>query len=73
MQNDKSTPTPTVIGLNLSKEDYSNNVNTTLYKSMIGSLMYLTATRPDIMYAIGLLSMFMETPRRHFGKQRKGL
>eukprot|EP00253_Pinus_taeda_P005203 PITA_05203 len=49
MQNNKSAPTPTVIGLKLSKEDCSSNVNPTSYKSMIGSLMYLTATRQDIM------------------------
>eukprot|EP00253_Pinus_taeda_P018381 PITA_18381 len=55
MQNSKSTPNPTVIGSKLSKEDYSSNVNPTLYKSMIGSLMYLTATRTDIMYAYGVL------------------
>ena len=51
------------MGLKLSKEDCSNNVNPTLYKSMVGSLMYLTATRPDIMYAVSLVSRFMETPK----------
>eukprot|EP00253_Pinus_taeda_P003001 PITA_03001 len=63
MQNNNSTPTPTIIGLKLSKEDCSINVNLTLYKSMIGSLMYLTATRPDIMYAVILVSRFMEIPK----------
>ncbi|XP_019055114.1 PREDICTED: uncharacterized protein LOC109115476 [Nelumbo nucifera] len=29
---------------------------------MIGSLLYLTATRPDIMYAVSLLSRFMQNP-----------
>ena len=62
MQNNKPSSTPTVMGLKLSKEDCSKNVNLTLYKSMVGSLMYLTATRPDIMYAISLISRFMETP-----------
>eukprot|EP00253_Pinus_taeda_P008751 PITA_08751 len=63
MQNSKSAPTPTVIGLKLSKEDCNSNVNLTLYRSMIGSLMYLTATRPDIVYAVSLVSRFMETPK----------
>lgn len=62
MDNNKPAPTPTVMGLELSKEDYSNNANMTLYKSMMGSLMYLTATRPDIMYTVSLVSRFMETP-----------
>eukprot|EP00253_Pinus_taeda_P003959 PITA_03959 len=63
MQNDKCAPTPTIIGLKLRKEDCSSNVNPTLYKSMIGSLMYLTATRPNIMYEVSLLSRFIETPK----------
>lgn len=29
---------------------------------MIGSLMYLTATRPDLMYSVGLASRYMERP-----------
>eukprot|EP00253_Pinus_taeda_P027748 PITA_27748 len=34
-----------------------------LYKSIVGSLMYLTATRPDIMHAVSLISRFMERPK----------
>jgi len=63
MQNKKPTPTPTIMGLELRKENCSSNVNLTLYKSMIDSLMYLTATRPNIMYAVSLVSIFMETPK----------
>eukprot|EP00253_Pinus_taeda_P017998 PITA_17998 len=55
IQNNKSAPTPTVIGLKLSKEYCNINVNPKLYKSMIDILMYLTATRLDIMYAYGVL------------------
>lgn len=63
MQNSKFAPTPTTTGLKLSKDDCNNNVNPNLYKSMVGSLMYLTATRPDIMYAVSSISRFMETPK----------
>eukprot|EP00253_Pinus_taeda_P004727 PITA_04727 len=63
MQNNKPAPTPIVMGLNLSKEDCNNYVNLTLYKSMIGSLMYLTPTRLDIMYAMSLVSRFILTPK----------
>ena len=67
MKNIKSSPTPTVMGLKLSKEYCNKNVNPTLYKGMVGSLMYLTASRPDIMYAISLISRFMKTPKEtHF-------
>ena len=47
----------------MSKEDSSKRVDLTLYKSMVGSLMYLTATRLDLMHAVSLISRFMETPR----------
>jgi hypothetical protein len=33
------------------------------YRSMIGSLLYLTATRPDIQFAMGLCARFQSSPR----------
>ena len=63
MQNNKKAPTPTVVGLKLSKEDSSKRVDPTLYKSMVGSLMYLIATQEDLMHAVSLIFRFMETPK----------
>ena len=63
MQNSKAAPTPTTVGLKLRKEDCNKSVNPTLYKSMVGSLMYLTATHPDLMHAVSLIARFMETPK----------
>ncbi|KAL8170244.1 hypothetical protein V2J09_022048, partial [Rumex salicifolius] len=34
----------------------------TLYKQMVGSLMYVTPTRPDVMYSVCLISMYMAAP-----------
>ena len=59
------------MGLKLSKEDCSKNVDPTLYKIMVGSLMYLTANRPDIMYAVILISIFMETPKETHWQEAK--
>eukprot|EP00253_Pinus_taeda_P007460 PITA_07460 len=63
MQDSKAAITPTVMGLKLSKEDNSKDFDPSLYKSIVGSLMYLTATRPDITHAISLISRFMERPK----------
>ena len=51
------------MGLKLSREDNSKDFDPSLYKSIVGSLMYLTATRPDVMHAISLISRFMERPK----------
>ena len=34
----------------------------TLYKQIVGSLMYLTATRPNLMFVVSLISRFMTCP-----------
>eukprot|EP00253_Pinus_taeda_P035853 PITA_35853 len=63
MQDSKAAITPTVMGLKLSKEDSSKGFDPSLYKSIVGSLMYLTATRPDIMHVVSLIFRFMERPK----------
>ncbi|GJU71380.1 putative ribonuclease H-like domain-containing protein, partial [Tanacetum coccineum] len=45
-----------------SKNEPDSPVNVHLYRSMIGSLMYLTASRPDIMFAVSACSRNQVTP-----------
>ncbi|GKF24359.1 hypothetical protein Tco_0076681 [Tanacetum coccineum] len=45
-----------------SKDEPDDVVNVHLYRSMIGSLMYLTASRPDIMFAVSACSRHQVTP-----------
>eukprot|EP00253_Pinus_taeda_P018080 PITA_18080 len=71
MQECKATITPTVMGLKLSKEDSSKDFDPTLYKSIVGSLMYLTTTRPDIMFVVSLISRFMERPKEAYWQAAK--
>ncbi|GAU32111.1 hypothetical protein TSUD_357950 [Trifolium subterraneum] len=53
---------PIVTGTKLSKHDKSEEVNPTQFKQIVGSLMYLTATRPDLMFAVHMIARFMEYP-----------
>ncbi|KAL5768035.1 hypothetical protein ACOSP7_014615 [Xanthoceras sorbifolium] len=43
----------------LCKEDRTEKIDQAYFRSLIGCLMYLTATRPDILNAISILSRFM--------------
>jgi hypothetical protein len=54
--------TPMECGSKLSKHENGEIVDPTLYKSLVGSLRYLTSTRPDILYAVGVVSRYMEAP-----------
>ncbi|KAK6142445.1 hypothetical protein DH2020_022793 [Rehmannia glutinosa] len=62
MDNCKPINTPVECGIKLSKYDREEKVDLTLYKSLVGSLWYLTCTRPDILFATGLISRYMESP-----------
>lgn len=53
---------PIVPGNKLSKEENGVKANETLFKQIVGSLMYMTVTRPDIMYSVCLISRFMSNP-----------
>ncbi|GKE49166.1 retrovirus-related pol polyprotein from transposon TNT 1-94 [Tanacetum coccineum] len=48
----KTASTPIKTNKALLKDEEAEDVDVHLYKSMIGSLMYLTASRPDIMFAV---------------------
>ncbi|KAJ0566228.1 putative RNA-directed DNA polymerase [Helianthus annuus] len=56
--------TPMEYGLKLSKDDPEDFVDEKVYRSLVGSLMYLTNTRPDIMFAVSKISRFMENPKK---------
>ena len=63
MENCKHVPTPVATGAKLSKDDEGSDVNPTLFKRLVGNLMYITATRSDIMQGVSLISKFMEPPK----------
>ncbi|GJR60124.1 retrovirus-related pol polyprotein from transposon TNT 1-94 [Tanacetum coccineum] len=54
-----SKPTKT----KLTKDDEADSVDSSKYRGMIGSLLYLTASRPDIIFSVCLCARFQENPK----------
>nr|GEZ92064.1 retrotransposon protein, putative, unclassified [Tanacetum cinerariifolium] len=59
----KTASTPIETQKPLVKDEEATDVDVYLYRSMIGSLMYLTASRPDIMFEVCACSRFQVTPK----------
>jgi hypothetical protein len=49
-------------GVKMLKNDEEENINSTTFKSLVGSLRYLTCSRPDILLGVRLMSKFIEIP-----------
>ncbi|GJS98502.1 putative ribonuclease H-like domain-containing protein [Tanacetum coccineum] len=62
MESVRTATTPYEAAKTKLKDDTDPPVNVHLYRSMIGSLMYLTASRPDIMFAVSACSRHQVTP-----------
>ena len=60
----KAMTTPMASNLKLLSDASSDSVNDTMYCQMIGSLMCLTNTRPDICFAVSTLSQFPTDQRQ---------
>lgn len=54
-----------ITGCRLRKDDTSPEVDQKLYRSMIGSLLYATASRPDVLHAVGLVGRYQAAPREN--------
>nr|GEY01921.1 hypothetical protein [Tanacetum cinerariifolium] len=59
----KSASTPVDTEKPLLKDPDGEDVDTHIYRSMIGSLMYLTSLRPDIMFSVCACARFQVTPK----------
>ncbi|XP_050877358.1 secreted RxLR effector protein 161-like [Lathyrus oleraceus] len=62
MESCNPASTPMEPGTSLSKFDGGKHVEAGKYQSLVGSLRYLTCTRPDISLSVGIVSRFMEEP-----------
>ena len=59
----KEMATPMVLNMKLLQDMTLETVDVPLYWKMVGSLMNLTNTRPDICSDVNTLSQYMEQPR----------
>ena len=65
MEDSKPVGTPMCIGLKLTKDDDSIQVDQALYRSMIENFQYVVHTRPDISLAVGIVAIFLAKPREN--------
>jgi hypothetical protein len=63
MEDSKAMTTPMSTTTTLDADEEGEHVDQKEYRSMIGSLLYLTATRPDIQFSVCLCARFQESPR----------
>jgi len=72
MQNYNSVCNSILPGQKVGRDEASVKVDSILYKQMVGSLMYLTATRPNLMFVVSLISRFMANPTElHFATAKR--
>ncbi|KAL2243410.1 UNVERIFIED_CONTAM: hypothetical protein Sindi_0459000 [Sesamum indicum] len=62
MEKCKPVSTPVECGVKLSFYKDDEKIDPTFFKSLIGSLRYLTCMRPNILFGVGLASRYMEAP-----------
>ena len=63
MEGSKPSKTPMSTSIKLSKDESGVSISEKLYRGMIGSLLYLTASRLDIMHSVCLCARFQACPK----------
>ncbi|GKB69929.1 retrovirus-related pol polyprotein from transposon TNT 1-94 [Tanacetum coccineum] len=63
LEDSKPMKTPMSTETKLTKDEEGESVDNTKYRGMIGSLLYLTTSRPDIMFSVCLCARFQEDPK----------
>ena len=63
MKDCKPSKIPFLLGFKLEEVQSTSLVNNTMYRKLVGCLLYLTHTRPDISYAMSVASRHMDHPR----------
>jgi hypothetical protein len=63
IDNSKSIKTPMATNIHLDLYERGNSVDLKLYRFMISSLLYLTASRPNIMFSVYMCARFQVSPK----------
>eukprot|EP00253_Pinus_taeda_P011795 PITA_11795 len=71
MEDCKLAPSPFQFGAKLSVTCTSPEVDATLYHQLVGKILYLTHTPPDLSFVVGLVARFMQNPRESHWKVAK--
>jgi hypothetical protein len=71
MEDEKSITTPMGTSGSLDSDKSGNMVDQKLYRSMIGSLLYVTVSRPDVMFSICMCARFQASLRESHLKATK--
>ena len=64
MTNCKPISTPIEPNVKMCAHEGKDLEDATMYRQLVGSLIYLTLTRPDISYAVGVMSRYMQNPKK---------
>ena len=71
MEDCKPAPSPFQSGVKLSVNFTTPEVDATLYRQLIGKILYLTHTHPNLSFAVGLVARFMHQPHESHCKVAK--
>ncbi|GAA0170203.1 transmembrane signal receptor [Lithospermum erythrorhizon] len=69
----KAKRTPFATHVKVTKDEDGKVVDVSLYRSMIGSLLYLTTSRPDIAHSIGVCARYQTNPKESHLNLVKGI
>ena len=73
MEQSKAASVPLQQHVKFESDDGSKEVDVTLYKQLVGKLIYLTTTRPDLKYSVNVLSQLMTKRLENHWMAAKGV
>ena len=73
MDDAKAISTPMGTNGNLDSDASDNMVDQKMYRSMIGSLLYVTVSRPDVMFSVCMCARFQALPRESFKGNKENI